>query len=113
MITSYPACFYKEKDGKYTVVFPDLNNIATSGIDLKEATDMATDCLAGYIFGLNQDKIDMPVPSSVNKINPKEEAIKDGFEYEDAFVNVICVDVEEYALKNFNRAVKREGKICK
>ena len=33
MVTIYPACFYKEKKG-YSVVFPDLNYLATDGKNL-------------------------------------------------------------------------------
>ena len=50
MLSMYPACFYKEKDGQYTVIFPDLNHLATSGTDLQDAMKMATDCLAGFLY---------------------------------------------------------------
>ena len=30
MTIMYPACFYKDKDG-YSVIFPDLNYLATDG----------------------------------------------------------------------------------
>ena len=43
MLSMYPACFYKEKDGQYTVIFPDLNHLATCGTDLQDAMKMATD----------------------------------------------------------------------
>ena len=41
MLSMYPACFYKEKDGQYTVIFPDLNHLATCGTDLQNAMKMA------------------------------------------------------------------------
>ena len=31
MLVVYPAIFYKEKNGSYSVVFPDLNHLATDG----------------------------------------------------------------------------------
>ena len=31
MISGYPACFNKEKSGGYSVIFPDLNHLATCG----------------------------------------------------------------------------------
>ena len=46
MLSMYPACFYKEAEG-YSVVFPDLNNLATQGDTFEEAMEMAVDCLAG------------------------------------------------------------------
>lgn len=32
----YPAIFYPETDGKYSVIFPDLNDLATYGNNLAE-----------------------------------------------------------------------------
>ena len=36
MLSAYPACFIKEQKG-YSVVFPDLNYLATCGNTLEEA----------------------------------------------------------------------------
>lgn len=47
MLSIYPACFFKEKNG-YTVVFPDLN-LSTCGETLDESIAMAVDCLAGHL----------------------------------------------------------------
>lgn len=33
----YPAVFYKEADGRYSVIFPDLNDLATYGNDFADA----------------------------------------------------------------------------
>ena len=52
---NYPAIFYKEDDGRYSVIFPDLNHLATYGIDLDDSIRMAIDCLAGYIHSLILD----------------------------------------------------------
>lgn len=30
---SYPAIFYPEDDGRYSVIFQDLNELATYGVD--------------------------------------------------------------------------------
>ena len=50
MLSVYPAIFYTEESGGYSVVFPDLNHLSTCGDDMQEAMEMAVDCLAGYIF---------------------------------------------------------------
>ena len=42
----YPACFYPEEDGRYSVIFPDFGG-ATYGNDLADAIDMAADYLIG------------------------------------------------------------------
>ncbi len=36
MLSVYPACFFKEDDGCYSVVFPDLNGLSTCGENLKK-----------------------------------------------------------------------------
>lgn len=46
MHSVYPAVFFKEKNG-YSVIFPDLNYLATGGDSFTEALNMATDCLTG------------------------------------------------------------------
>ena len=48
MLSVYPAIFCKEDNG-YSVLFPDLNWLATCGDTLEEAMAMAVDCLAGYL----------------------------------------------------------------
>ena len=48
MLSIYPACFFKEDNG-YSVIFPDLNYLATQGDTLEDAVAMAVDCLAGYL----------------------------------------------------------------
>lgn len=48
MLSVYPACFFKDETG-YSVVFPDLNFLATCGSTLDEAMPAAVVCLAGYL----------------------------------------------------------------
>ena len=40
MLSIYPACFFKEDNG-YSVIFPDLNYLATQGDTLEDAVAMA------------------------------------------------------------------------
>lgn len=65
----YPAIFYKEEDGRYSVLFPDFD-VATCGDDLDDAIAMAEECLALQLRGLRQDGDDFPVPSTLDKIDP-------------------------------------------
>ena len=60
MLSSYPACFYKEKDGGFSVIFPDLHHLITCGDNQQEA-----------------------------------------------FVNIVSVDVEVYAKEHFTKVVKK------
>lgn len=103
MLSVYPACFYKEKEGGYTVIFPDLNHLATCGDTLENALEMAVDCLAGYLYTAKQEGENVPAPSDMNSIDVNEEYD----EYESAFVNMVTVDVAEYAKKHFEKSVKK------
>lgn len=102
MLSIYPACFYKEKEGGYSVIFPVLG-IATCGDNLNEAMNMAVDCLAGYLYDLKHNKQSMPEAPALESIDVNEEYS----EYESAFVNMVTVDVEDYAKKHFEKSVKK------
>ncbi len=96
MLSIYPACFYKEKEGNYSVIFPVLD-IATCGDTIDEAMKMAVDCLAGYLYDAKIEKAEVLKP-------PKMEDIDIDAEYDEyvtAFVNMVTVDVDEYAKKHF------------
>lgn len=60
MLSIYPACFYKEKEGGYSVIFPKIG-IATCGDNLDEAMEMAVDCLAGYLYNAKTEKEKFPL----------------------------------------------------
>lgn len=102
MLSMYPACFYKEKEGGYSVIFPVLG-IATCGNDINEAMSMAVDCLAGYLYELKINKEKAPAAPDMDKINVNDEYD----DYESAFVNMVTVDVDEYAKKHFEKSVKK------
>ena len=106
MLSVYPAVFFKEENG-YSVIFPDLNDLATDGDTLSEAMVMAIDCLAGYLFTAKIDNESVSNPSDMKTISPEVIAKELGLSYEDAFVNLVSVDVEEYAKLHFNKSVKK------
>ena len=107
---NYPAIFYKEDDGRFSVIFPDLNHLATYGIDLDDSIRMAIDCLASYLHSLILNNGEIPVASNIQNID--DNVIKNELEelYTDksrVFVNIISVNVAEYAEKHFNKSVKK------
>ena len=102
MLAMYPACFFKEKNG-YSVVFPDLNYLSTCGETLEDSTRMAIDCLAGYLYTENNPN----KPSNLKDIDLKKIAGELETPIENAFVNIVSVDVEEYAKAHFNKSVKK------
>lgn len=107
MLSMYPACFYHDKNG-YSVVFPDLNWLSTCGETLNEAMSMAVDCLAGYLYTCQKDGDAVPAPSEMSKIDPVSIAKELGLNTStENFVNLITVDVDEYAKKHFEKSVKK------
>ena len=106
MLSIYPAIFYKEKDG-YSVIFPDLNYLSTCGENLNDAMEMAIDCLAGYLYTTKLDDDKLPEPSKIDDIHPIDIANTIGFGGKDSFINLISVDLEDYAKTHFNKSVKK------
>ena len=109
MITAYPACFFKEENG-YSVIFPDLNDLATCGETLEEANAMAVDSLAGYLFSLSRDGETVPPPSEIGAVRPEAVAKELDSEAGEAFVALVRVDVAEYARTYFEKTFKRTVK---
>lgn len=103
MLSIYPACFYKEKDGGFSVIFPDLDHLSTCGGSLEEAVEMAVDCLAGYLYSAKMNNETVAAPSEIAAIDINAEYD----EYESAFVNLVSVDVDEYSKKHFEKADKK------
>ncbi|HIT42618.1 MAG TPA: type II toxin-antitoxin system HicB family antitoxin [Candidatus Caccovicinus merdipullorum] len=106
MLSAYPACFFKEDSG-YSVVFPDLNYLSTCGETLDEALTAAVDCLAGYLYWLKNDGDSAPEASAPTAVNPAAIAQELEIEPAEAFVNLITVDVAEYARKHFEKSVRK------
>lgn len=106
MLSVYPACFFKEENG-YSVIFPDLNWLATCGATMQEAMTMAVDCLAGYLYTCKKDGEKVPAPSPLTDIDTAAVAKELEIEQGDAFVNMVSVDVAAYAKEHFEKSVKK------
>ncbi len=106
MLSVYPACFFHEKNG-YSVVFPDLNWLATQGDTLEEAMTMAVECLAGYLYSCAKDGEPIPAPSPMSAISPEKVAEELDVEPCDSFVNMVSVDAEIYAREHFEKSVRK------
>jgi predicted RNase H-like HicB family nuclease len=109
MLSAYPACFYKEKNGVYSVIFPDLNYLSTYGNNLNNALTMAVDCLAGYLYTAKKDGDLIPEPSEIKLINPVKEIKKLDLDikFEEMFTSIVTVDVDDYAKKHFRKNEKK------
>lgn len=92
---TYPAIFTPEKDGGYSVNFPDLEGCYTEGEDLTDAIYMAEDVLALILYGYEKDNRTIPSPSQSLNLQ------------EGQFVNYIACDTMEYRKMYSNKAVKK------
>ena len=93
----YPAIFYEE-EGKISVIFPDLGNLATFGDNIADAMRMAVGVCGQYLFTALRDGEPFPAPSVLGKINPAA-ILKDlemEFSADNAFVNMVLVDMTDY-----------------
>lgn len=108
MLSIYPAIFCKEESG-YSVIFPDLNWLATCGDTLNEALTMSVDCLAGYLYDCQKCNETIPEPSLIanSDIETYLHEIYDGKPLPEYFVNMVSVDVAAYAKENFEKSVKK------
>ena len=95
----YPACFYPCEEGGYTVIFPDLPGCVTEGDTLVGAVEMAIDAASGWLLYSADENKQLPAASDIKNVTPDE--------YENGFVSIISVDLDEYSKKYGNRAVKK------
>ena len=93
----YPAIFTPEKEGGYTVIFPDLKNCYTQGDDLQDAYEMAKDVLCLTLYHMEEEKINIPSAS-----NPKDIKVP-----EDSIISLISADTLEYRRFYDKKAVKK------
>ena len=104
----YPAVFYEE-EGKISVIFPDLGNLATFGDNMADAMRMAVDACGLYLFTALRDGEAIPAPSVISEIDLM--AVLKDLEMESAadsaFVNMVLVDMNEYARQHSDKAVKK------
>ena len=94
----YPAIFYPEEDGRYSVIFPDLNDLATYGDNLADAFAMAQEACGQYLFTSLRDGEKIPVSTPITEVKKEEES---------ALVNLICVNLDDYARAYNDKAVKK------
>ena len=94
----YPAIFYPEDDGRYSVIFPDLNELATFGDTLADAFAMANEACGQYLFNSLREGEPLPEPTPLDHVAKDEP---------NSFVNIVCVDLDEFARAYDDKAVKK------
>ena len=84
MIFAYPAIYYPEEDGRYSVIIPDLNNLSTYGNNLLDALAMSKEACGQYLFTSLKDGEKFPEPT------PCDVLKKDN---ENAFIDMVYVNL--------------------
>ena len=68
---------------------------------------MAIDCLASYLYTANLEGENVPPASSLKTIDPQKIMNELEVTSDEAFVNIVTVDVAEYAKTHFTTSVRK------
>ncbi len=98
MKLTYPACLYPDEDG-YSVIVPDLPGCVTQGNSLEEALEMAIDAASGWVLDELESGNTPPKASRPEEIKPDE--------YPNGFVSLLLLDIDRYAEKYGDKAVRK------
>ena len=97
MKLTYLAYFYKDDNNGFAVVVPDLPGCVSGGDTLADAILMATDAACGWILDELEDGKKIPPASSFDDLRPDA----------DSFVSMLVLDMDTYAEKYGNKAVRK------
>lgn len=97
MKLTYPACFYPEDVGGYSVIFPDIP-CATQGETLSEAMEMAAEAAAGSLL----------VSLETGEKLPKASEIKDvELDNPNGFISMVLIDLDNLS-KNYSETLVKK-----
>jgi len=96
MQLTYPAIFYAGEGG-YAVEVPDLPGCTSGGATLSAAIIMGTDAASGWVLTELEDGKPAPIASPMEDIRPEAGG----------FVSMLVLDMDAYAEKYGNKAVRK------
>lgn len=64
----YPAILTQYKDNNIGITFPDLPGCVSDADAMEEAVKNAKEVLALHLFGMEEDNIEIPEPSPIDKL---------------------------------------------
>lgn len=71
----FPAVFYPEENGEYSVLFPDLKGCVTQGQDLPDALFEAQDALNYWLRFLADEGKQIPASSDIRTLKLEENQL--------------------------------------
>lgn len=98
MKLTYPACLYPDEGG-YSVIVPDLPGCVSQGDSLEEALEMAVDAASGWVLDELESGKKPPKASRPEEVKPDE--------YPNGFVSLLLLDMDRYAEKYGEKAVRK------
>ena len=94
----YPAIFTPcLSSSGFTVIIPDLPGCVTEGTSLLEAIEMGQDAASGWILDELEDGHNCPPASTIHDIPCPE----------DSFLNLLVLDIDNYATRYGTKAVRK------
>ena len=101
----YPV--FIEKEGKILAVYvPDMN-LYTQGMDMADAIHMARDIIGLHGIGMEDDKEELPIPSTSEEAIAKAKANTEIIDFSQEVLTFVDVDFTEYRREQENRTVRR------
>ncbi|MDI9460912.1 MAG: type II toxin-antitoxin system HicB family antitoxin [Saccharofermentanales bacterium] len=93
----YPAIFVKEKEGGYSIYFPDIEGCYSQGDNVDDAFAMGKDALALWLAHAEDKQMPIAPASKASDITPKKNET----------VALIEVDTDIYHKEWGNKSVKK------
>lgn len=95
----YPVCIYPGDVSGYTVIVPDLPGCVTEGETIAEALEQTLDAASGWVLDELEEGRKAPEPSAIESIKADE--------YAGGFVSIVMLDIDAYAEKYGEKAVRK------
>lgn len=95
----YPVCIYQGDVSGFTVIVPDLPGCVTEGETVEAALEQAIDAASGWVLDELEDGKSAPKPTDISKVKADE--------YKNGFVSIIMLDIDAYAEKYGQKAVRK------
>ena len=91
------SALIREDSGTFYVSFPDLSGCVTTGHDLSDAIEQATDALSAWLCVAEDEKLDIPEPSKQDEIKRNKGN----------YLAIISADTLKYRAATDTRAVRK------
>ena len=71
----FPAYFCYGENGRIGIVFPDLPGCTSQGGNDEEAMHMAKEAMTFHLWGIEEDRDEIPNPTPVRELEPESDQV--------------------------------------